>query len=280
LGFRKDAIITLPIPEEEKPVEGNGESKMRTLREALLTISGVEATSLSSTPPSSGSVSSTDFYIEGDEKNYGTQVKQIDGDYLDLYELELLAGEGVIDSDTAQSFVVNERLVQVAGINSAEEIIGKRIRMWGRNLPVTGVVKNFHTVSLQNPLEATIMFNRIRGYETLSVKLNPNSIQQTLVQIQKHWEGTYPEFIFSYRFVDDQIREFYESEQRMSVLLTVFTALAIFIGCLGLFGLTVFMANQKTKEIGIRKVLGASVESILFLFSREFIKLILIVFFK
>ncbi len=278
LGFRQDAIITLPIPEEEKPVEGDGMSKMRTLRETLLTVAGVESTSLSSTPPSSGSVSNTDFYIEGDEKNYGTQVKQIDGDYINLYGLELLAGESVNDSDTAQSFVVNERLVQVAGFINAEEIIGKRIRLWGKNLPVTGVVKNFHTVSLQNPLEATIMFNRIRGYETLSVKLSPKSIQQSLEQIQQHWEKTYPEFIYSYRFVDDQIREFYENEQRMSVMLTVFTSLAIFIGCLGLFGLTVFMANQKTKEIGVRKVLGASVESILFLFSREFIKLILIGF--
>ncbi len=278
LGFRKDAIITLPIPEEEKPVEGDGVSKMRTLRETLLTVAGVESTSLSSTPPSSGSVSNTDFYIEGDEKNYGTQVKQIDGNYINLYGLELLAGEGINDSDTAQSFVVNERLVQVAGFNSAEEIIGKRIRMWGKKLPVTGVVKNFHTVSLQNPLEATIMFNRIRGYETLSLKLNPKSVQQSLEQIQQHWENAYPEFIYSYRFVDDQIREFYENEQRMSVMLTVFTSLAIFIGCLGLFGLTVFMANQKTKEIGVRKVLGASVESILFLFSREFIKLILIGF--
>ncbi len=278
LGFRQEAIITLPIPEEEKQVEGHGVSKMRTLRETLLSVAGVEATSLSSTPPSSGSVSNTDFYIEGDEKNYGTQVKQIDDNYIDLYSLKLLAGEGVHDSDTAQSFVVNERLVHVAGFNSADEIIGKRIRMWGKNLPVTGVVKNFHTVSLQNPLEATIMFNRIRGYETLSVKLNPKSIQQSLEQIQQHWEKAYPDFIYSYRFVDEQIREFYENEQRMSVMLTVFTSLAIFIGCLGLFGLTVFMANQKTKEIGVRKVLGASVESILFLFSREFIKLILIGF--
>ncbi len=278
LGFRKDAIITLPIPEEEKPVEGEGVSKMRTLRETLMSVAGVEATSLSSTPPSSGSVSNTDFYIEGVDKNYGTQVKQIDGNFIDLYGLELLAGEGVSDSDTAQSFVVNERLAQVAGFTSAEEIIGKRIRMWGKSLPVTGVVKNFHTVSLQNPLEATIMLNRIRGYRTLSVKLNPQSIQQSLEQIRQHWEKAYPEYIYSYRFIDDQIREFYQNEQRMSVMLTVFTSLAIFIGCLGLFGLTVFMANQKTKEIGVRKVLGASVQSILVLFSREFIKLILIGF--
>jgi putative ABC transport system permease protein len=278
LGFRKDAIITLPIPEEEKPVEGDGESKMRTLRNELLSVAGVEMTSLSSTPPSSGSVSSTNFKIEGEDKDYGTQVKQIDGHYIDLYSLELVAGEGVVDTDTAQSYVVNERLVHVAGFNDAHEIIGKRIRMWGKTLPVSGVVKSFHTVSLQDPLEATIMLNRIRGYRTLSVRLNPQSVQQTLPQIQELWEKTYPEFIYSYEFIDEQIREFYENEQQTSVLLTVFTLLAIFIGCLGLFGLTVFMANQKTKEIGVRKVLGASVESILFLFTREFIKLIVIGF--
>lgn len=278
LGFRKEAIITLPIPEEEKPVESDGESKMRTLRNELLSVAGVEMTSLSNTPPSSGSVSSTNFKIEGDDKDFGTQVKQIDGHYLDLYGLELLVGEGVADSDTAQSFVVNERLVHVAGFKNSDEILGKRIRMWGKTLPVSGVVKNFHTVSLQDPLEATIMLNRIRGYSTLSVKLNPQSIAQTLPQIQQLWEKTYPEFIYSYEFVDDQIREFYESERETSIMLTGFTSLAIFIGCLGLFGLTVFMANQKTKEIGVRKVLGASVESILLLFSREFIKLVVIGF--
>jgi ABC-type antimicrobial peptide transport system permease subunit len=278
LGFRKDAIITLPIPEEEKPVEGEGESKMRTLRNELLTIAGVEMTSLSNTPPSSGSVSTTNFKVEGDDNDYGTQVKMVDGNYIALYGLELVAGDGVADLDTAQSFVVNERLVQVAGFNSSDEILGKRIRMWGKTLPVSGVIKNFHTVSLQDPLEATIMLNRIRGYRTLSVKLNPQSFERALPQIQNLWEKTYPEFIYSYEFVDDQIREFYESERETSILLTGFTSLAIFIGCLGLFGLTVFMANQKTKEIGVRKVLGASVESILFLFSIEFIKLVMIGF--
>jgi ABC-type antimicrobial peptide transport system permease subunit len=268
LGFRKDAIITLPIPVEEKPMEGNGVSKMRTLRDELLSITGVEQASLSSTPPSSGSVSSTNFTIEGDDQDHGTQVKQIDGNYIDLYGLEVVAGEGVADLDTAQTFVVNERLAHVAGFKNANEIVGQRIRMWGKTLPVSGVVKNFHTVSLENPLEATILLNRIRGFETISVKLNPQSMQQTLPLIQKTWEKTYPEYI----------REFYESEQKTSMMLTGFTSLAIFIGCLGLFGLTVFMANQKTKEIGVRKVLGASVESILFLFSREFIKLIMIGF--
>lgn len=277
LGFRQDAIINIPIPIGEQP-STDGVGKMRTLRNELLTIPGVEAASLSNSAPSSGSVSSTDFTIEGDEKHFGTQVKVVDGNYIDLYGLQLLAGKGLADGDTAQSFVVNERLTQVVGLANPEDIIGKNIRMWGRTLPVSGVVKNFHTVSLQDPLEATIMLNRIRNYYLLSVKMNPQAVQDALKQVQTKWEATYPEYIYSYQFLDEQIREFYEGEQRMSIMLSIFTSLAIFIGCLGLFGLTVFMANQKTKEIGVRKVLGASVESILMLFSKEFIKLILIGF--
>lgn len=176
-------------------------------------------------------------------------MKQIDGNYLSLYGLELVAGEGVQDMDTAHTVVVNEQFAQVAGFSNPADIVGKKIRMWRKNLPVSGVVKNFHTVSLQNPMEATIMLNRIRGYETLSVKLNPQSMQQTLKEIQAKWESTYPSYLYSYRFIDEQIREFYEGEQRMSLMLSGFTTLAIFIGCLGLFGLTVFMVNQKRRRL-------------------------------
>ena len=103
-------------------------------------------------------------------------------------------------------------------------------------------------------------------------------MQQLIKQVQQKWETSYPQFIFSYKFLDDEIKEFYEQEEKMSTLLAIFTSIAIFIGCLGLFGLATFMANQKTKEIGVRKVLGASVQSIVFLFSREYVKLIVIGF--
>jgi ABC-type antimicrobial peptide transport system permease subunit len=117
--------------------------------------------------------------------------------------------------------------------------------------------------------------NRIRGYSNLSVKLNPSAMQETIKEVQKRWEAAYPEAIFSYEFLDEAIRNFYQTQRRMSVLVGIFASMAILIGCLGLFGLATFMANQKTKEIGIRKVLGASVQSIFFIFSREFALLIL-----
>jgi putative ABC transport system permease protein len=280
LGFRKDAVITLPVPERESPAQGDGVSKMKTLREEISRLAGVEHASLSSTPPSSGSVSGTGFYFEGEDesKRVDCQVKQIDGNYIDLYDLKVLAGSGIGDGDTATGFIVNEQLVKAAGINSPHDIIGKRIVMWGRTLPVVGVVNNFHTVSLQREIEPTVLMNRIRGYETLSVKIDQHKFQEVIASIKPKWEATYPDHIFDYQFLDEQIQEFYQGEQRMSVLLSIFTSIAIFIGCLGLLGLATFMANQKTKEIGVRKVLGASVESIVIQFTKEYVKLIVIGF--
>jgi putative ABC transport system permease protein len=279
LGFQKDAILFVPIPERETPLaEGTGVSKMRTLRDQMLKITGVENASLASTPPSSGNVSGTNFSIEGITDEFGTQVKQIDGNYLDLYKLELIAGQNVQDGDTATGFIVNEKLTSTIGLKDPKEIIGKNLRMWGRTLPVVGVVKDFHTVSIRQPIEATVMMNRIRGFETLALEVDMRRAQDVIATLKEKWEQSYPDHLFDYTFLNESINTFYEGERRMSVLLSVFTSMAIFIGCLGLFGLATFMANQKTKEIGVRKVLGASVESIVMMFSKEYLKLIAIGF--
>jgi putative ABC transport system permease protein len=275
LGFKKDAIINIGIPERENPSADEGVSKMRTLRNQLQELSGVEAASLNAAPPSSGSVSGTVFNIEGKgDEDFRTQVKQSDDNYSVLYGLKFLAGENIKDLDTAQGFVVNHKLAEVVGY-TPDEIVGKTIGMWGRRLPVVGVVNNFNTVSLTEPIPPVVMMNRIRGYSNLSVKLNPATMQETIKEVQKRWEAAYPEAIFSYEFLDEAIRNFYQTQRRMSILVAIFASMAILIGCLGLLGLATFMANQKTKEIGIRKVLGASVQSIFFIFSKEFALLIL-----
>jgi putative ABC transport system permease protein len=231
--------------------------------------------SLNAAPPSSGSVSGTVFRIDGkDDQDLRTQVKQVDENYADLFKLEFIAGENVKDYDTAVNFIVNQKLAEVAGY-APNEIVGKVINMWGRRLPVAGVVKNFHTVSLTEPIPPVVMMNRVRGYSNMSVKLSPASMQGTIKEIQNYWEAAYPEAIFSFDFMDEQIRNFYDTQRRMSVLVGIFASMAILIGCLGLIGLATFMANQKTKEIGIRKVLGASVQSIFFIFTKEFALLIL-----
>lgn len=275
LGFSKDAIVNIPIPDQETPAGADqGNSKMRTLREQVAALSGVVNASVNSTPPSSNSVAGTRFRIEGKDEDFRTQVKEVDGHYAEVFRLTTLVGEGLKDLDTAQGFVINEKAAEVTGY-SPTEIIGKQINMWGKRLPVVGVLKNFHTVSLSEPIRPVVLLNRIRGYQNLSVKLNASDMQSTIKEIEKYWAAAYPDAVFSFRFMDEEIRSFYETEQRTSVLLGVFASLAIFIGCLGLFGLATFMANQKTKEIGIRKVLGATVSSIVMIFSKEFALLIL-----
>jgi ABC-type antimicrobial peptide transport system permease subunit len=273
LGFRKDAILIAPIPVNEDPSTPDLTSKMRTLRDEMKRIPGVKAASLCNAPPSSGSVSGTSFTIEGKEESFGTQIKQIDGDYVNLFELKLISGHNIGDMDTASGFLVNEKLCSIVGYKP-EEVIGKVLSMWGKRLPVVGVVQDFHTVSLKSPIEATVLMNRIRGYKTIALSVDPTQAKSVIEQFKPKWESMYSEHIFDYQFLDQNIQEFYEGENKMSVLLGIFSAIAIFIGCLGLFGLATYLANQKTKEIGVRKVLGASVESIVFLFSKEYIKLI------
>jgi predicted permease len=279
LGFRKDAVIMIPIPRSLSETD-KGLSKVRTLRDEATNLPGVQAASLSSTPPSSGSVNGTGFYFEGEDESQrrDTQVKQADANYIALYDIKLVAGTNLQDFDTARGFLVNEQLVKISGLARPEDIIGKRMHMWGRNLPVVGVVRDFHTVSLKDPIEPTVLMNNMEGYRTLSLKIEQSRLKDIIADVKVKWEAAYPEEIFEYQFLDEQIREFYEGEQKMSVLLTVFTSMAIFIGCLGLFGLATFMANQRTKEIGVRKALGASVESIIILFSKEYVKLIFIGF--
>ena len=239
---------------------------------------GVEQVSMCSALPSSGSVSMTNFSIEGVEDNHITQVKLADEDYVDLFEIEILLGKDLVGLDTANSCLVNEQLVRAAGLENAEDIVGRVISIWGKKLPVAGVVKDFHTMSLEREIDPTIIFHQLNQYHEMAVRLKAGSFNETIAEIEKSWSAQYPDYLFTYDFLDDQIREFYEGEQKMSVLLIIFSSIAIAIGCLGLYGLISFMANEKEKEIGVRKVLGASTGNILYIFSKEFMMLIVVAF--
>ena len=272
LGFSKDAVINVPIP-NNAPLNNK-----KVLKSELLRMGGVERVSLCNTAPSSGSVSMTAYTIEGIEGNHLTQVKLTDEDYVDLFKIELLAGNNLMGLDSANSCLVNEKLLKSLGLEKPEEIIGRVISIWGMNLPVAGVVKDFHTMSLEREIDPTILFNGVDSYRTAAIKLKGGSVKETLGEVERAWAAQYPDFLFSYEFLDNEIKEFYESEQKMSTLLILFSVIAITIGCLGLYGLISFMANEKEKEIGVRKVLGASTGNILIIFSKEFIILILVAF--
>lgn len=278
LGFRKDAILILPVPFESGVDIEKTNSKKKALRNELSAIAGVEEVSLASSPPSSGNVSKTMFKVKGRDTEYVVQIKRIDKNYIPLYGLKLLSGKNVDDLDTANGFVVNQEFARVAGFENAESMIGTEITRAGHTSPVIGVVNDFHTVSLRNPIEPTALFNQTQSYNTIAIKASTANLDNLIREAKEKWEASYPDQLFEYEFLDDSIRQFYEGERKMATLLGVFTSIAIFIGCLGLFGLATFMTNQRTKEIGVRKVLGASVESIVMMFTREYAWLILIGF--
>jgi ABC-type antimicrobial peptide transport system permease subunit len=275
IGFEKEAIVVVPLPASAKSVQDSA-SILRTVKTEMLRLPGVEKASLNYAPPSFRAVKSSSFQINGEQMQ--AQVKEVDGDYIDLFAIDVLDGEKLRDADPANFLVVNEKFVQQTGFKNNEEIIGREIEFWGRNLPIKGVVKNFNTTSLSRAIEPVILVNNIKGYQSISIKINGRDMQTTFEEIKTAWETAFPEYIFSYQFLDEQIKDLYKGERRISALLTIFSTIAIATGCLGLIGLVSFMANQKVKEIGVRKVLGASVESIVFLFSKEFVKLILVAF--
>jgi putative ABC transport system permease protein len=159
-----------------------------------------------------------------------------------------------------------------------KEIIGKEISLGGRWKKIVGVVKDFKTNSLRDEIKPTAIAERNKYYGTTGIRLKPGNTAQVLASVQRTWDQFFPEYAYTSTFMDEDIAKFYEQENQLSLLYKIFAGIAIFISCLGLCGLVSFMAVQRTKEIGVRKVLGASVRNIIYLFSKEFTILILIGF--
>jgi putative ABC transport system permease protein len=181
-------------------------------------------------------------------------------------------------TDTTEAMVLNETAVKLFGYASPQEAIGRRFKQWGREGKIIGVVKDFHFRSLQQPIKPLSM--RIGGDRSnlVSLKLSSQNIQSTLAAVENQWNALIPNRPFSYYFLDDFFDRQYRSEERFGKLFLNFATLAIIISCLGLLGLASYSTVQRTKEIGIRKVLGASVSGIVNLLSTDFLKLVLIAF--
>ncbi|MEQ8477568.1 ABC transporter permease [Fulvivirga sp.] len=272
LGFDTEAIVSIRIPEKDA-------TKMKTLSTEVSRLAGVENFSLSFSAPSSGSVSVSNFNLEEEGEDFYTSMKFIDKNYIDLYGMDLLAGRSISESDTLKEVVVNEKLLRYINHEGPyESAIGKQVRIWGRWVPIVGVVKDFNSTSLHDDIMTVAMFSDISSYRMASIKVNLSAFQETNQEIKKLWKAQYPEYEYDYDFYDDRLQEFYEGEEKMATIFSFFSSIAIIVGCMGLFGLSSFMINQRTKEIGVRKTLGATVSSIVGMFSLSFFKLIGIAF--
>ncbi|SEO59201.1 AraC-type DNA-binding protein [Mucilaginibacter gossypiicola] len=278
LGFDKDAVINVPFR-----VDSVRLSKMEYLKNQLLSINDVKSVSFSSnTPIENGN--DTWSAIKYDHAQKETDFKAItkfaDQDYVPAYKLQLIAGRNLKPSVMTSEFLVNESLLKSLGIKKPEEILNKEISIWGDLIkcPVVGVVKDFNDRSFRQELAPLLITTDKVMYNQAGIKLVTTNMAATLDAVKKTFEQTFPDFVYEYQFLDDKIAGFYKQENQLAQLYKIFAAIAIFLSCLGLYGLASFMAVQRIKEVGIRKVLGATPGSIVYLFSKEFIMLIVIAF--
>jgi ABC-type antimicrobial peptide transport system permease subunit len=280
LGFKKDAILYFRTNYYDTAA-----SHRLVLLEKLRSIPEIAMISLANDPPSINSTwTSTMKYKDGKkELEADVQVKLADTNYIKLYQMKLLAGSNLPYSDTTRNLIINEAYAHFLGFNDPHKAIGKNIEWDNKNIPIVGVVANFHQKSLHEPIKPLILTTRTKQQRSINIALQPQNADGTvwksaISKIGKAWKEVYPEDDFEYNFLDDTIKKYYTAEQNISKLLMWATGLAIFISCLGLLGLVTYITNQRTKEIGIRKVIGASITQIISLLSKDFLKLVLIAF--
>jgi putative ABC transport system permease protein len=273
LGFNKDAVISFGIPDM---------AKAAVLKQDFTNDPGIRQVSFSSGAPSYNnnftSLSAPQFGIVKDDV---TEIKFVDENYIGMFGLKMLAGQGISKTDvkdTAQNIVVNETLIHKLSIMDPNKAVGQHVKMNGQFATIIGVIQDFQSESKHKKRRACVLEYRSGNFFMASVKLQPAGMNKTIDRIGKSWSALFPNDLFSYQFLDDHIASFYTQEQKVYTAFKLFSSIAIIIGCLGLYGLIAFAASQRTKEIGIRKVLGAPIMSIIGLFSKEFVLLISIAF--
>jgi len=272
LGFDRDAVVMVAV--------GSNDEKTKTLKAELERVPGVEGVSLCFMPPSSQSSWSTQVRYDNrdEDENYSVGSRIADENYVSLFGIELVAGRNIVPSDTVREFLINEKFVEKLGVTS-EEVLGQKVRIGGQwTAPIVGVVKDFHDASFHQEIKPVFIGAQLDMYSFYAVKVNMTKWAETSKEIESKWSATYPDLVYTSEFLDVEIANFYEVEENMTKLIQIFSFVAILVGCMGLFGLVSFMAIQRTKEIGIRKVLGGSVGHILWLFGKEFSLLMVISF--
>ncbi|MEM1338814.1 MAG: ABC transporter permease [Bacteroidota bacterium] len=275
LGFDKESIVMLEVPETMDSEKYYG------LKERLKNVVGVQKVSGCLTSPGGSNNfwdTSLKYNNRPEREDFSISIKVGDEDYLNTFNIPLAGGRNFFKNDSIREMLVNEKFLEKVGAASAEEVLGKTLAVNGERIEATivGVVKDFHDSSFTDEIKPIFIAPYVMWYNEFGIKINHLNTKATLEQLEKEWVQTFPNHIFDYRFLDERVAEQYETEQRYLSLSKVFSGLAIFIGCMGLYGLILFFVSQRTKEIGIRKVLGSSVADILTLFSVDFLKLILV----
>ena len=276
LGFRKDAILTFETPRD------TAATHTQQLLNAINAIPEVEIASSGFLSPADVGVAFTNVsYAPKPEVKANVQIRWGDPNYINVYKLKLLAGRDVAASDTTKEFIINNTYAKLLGFQKPEDAIGKQLSFNNKLIPIVGVMQDFHDQSMRASISPLVLSGAPGS--VFHIRLKPNSEggitwQSGISKIRKAYKAIYPDADFDYKFYDEVISEMYKSELQTASLLTWATGLTIFISCLGLLGLVIFTINTRIKEIGIRKVLGASVTQIVTVLSTDFMRLVFIAF--
>ena len=268
MGFDQTAVALLKLP-------GNiaYTPQQPALKKSMLEIPGVEAASLTNEGPTGGIFwHEQQFFFDRsrEAQDWRVEVQAADPDFIPAMRIPLIAG--VLPDSNRNEVLVNETLIKRLGLHSPQEAVGKTIALIDDTdyFRITGVVRDYHRSSLREPIIPVVIKPEGGGYNYITLRIRPDRLQTTMAQVQQVYSRYCPDMFFDCTWLDERIAHFYEREETTAKLVRTFAGLAILISCIGLYGLVAFLAVQKMKEIGIRKVLGASVSSIVLLFSREF----------
>jgi putative ABC transport system permease protein len=277
MGFEKDAIVNIDFKADKAH-----HSKLQYLRDRLLTVKGVKNVTFANASPAEEDswFTPVNFDHAAKETDFAAVSKYVDPNYLDAYHLQLVAGRNISANDTTNQFMINETMVKKLGFKQPYQALNKEINLWNGTAKglIVGIVKDFHTASFKEGIAPVFFVNMQRGYSSSGIELSTTNMPATMAGIEKIWTEVYPDAPFEYQFLNDKIDAFYKQERQLSKLFQLFAGIAIFLSCLGLYGLASFMATQRVKEIGIRKVLGATAGNIIYLFSKDFVGLVVIAF--
>ncbi|MBN1271827.1 MAG: ABC transporter permease [Candidatus Aminicenantes bacterium] len=274
LGFDRENVVVIPAGSRQ------ASSGFEPFRNELLQNTNIVSLSNSTDLPGDPLYGNGGFRRTGSKETVSLIIFSADHDYVETLKMDILAGRNFSrehGTDRERTILLNEAAVKRIGW-TLQEAVGNRLIRGENNPPleVIGVVKNFHFKSLRTEVEPMViqLLTNVRGF--ISIKIKPDDIKNTIALIRQKWEKFFPGERFDFSFLDSRIQKLYDKEKKMQKLFLVFSALSLFVACLGLFGLASYTAEVKTKEIGIRKTLGASAGNVTFFLSKEFIKWILI----
>lgn len=277
LGFSKQAILSMGFPETDTSVRHK-----RYFQDELKKIPGIRLTTIANDLPSSyGWWTSSMQY--GDSKTplqTNVELKAVDNNYLKLLKIPLMAGRDLLPSDTVSEILINETYLHLLGFKQPGEALGKTLKWDDKHVPIAGVFRDFNAHPLNYKIAPMAICRDAEQSRVIMASLSQDHTNwpATIDKIKKTYLAAYPGEEFKYKFLDESLSEAYGNVHQTSQLLNWAMGLTIFISCLGLLGLVMYTTTQRTKEIGIRKVLGASVSQIMALLSRDFIKLVAIAF--